>query len=101
MDIAELLKDFRSIKLPERKRNWITGLTNHLQTHGAIPTVEASKLRVLAKRYSKQFKELHASRERALRSNALRKMGMTKTEEAARIEKRKKEQEEMSADLGF
>ncbi len=98
---GELLKDFRSIKLPKDKRVWIDRLRAYFEQHGAIPNDERFKLTKVYRRYSRQFKELYESRERAKCTNGLRAMGMTPVEAARRVKERERQQAEKAADLGI
>ena len=98
---GELLKDFRSIKLPKNKRVWIDRLRTYFEQHGAIPNDERFKLTKMYRRYSRQFKELYEARERAKCTNGLKAMGLTLGDADKLVKERKNQQAEKAADLGF
>ena len=101
LTVPELLHDFRSIKLSKAQRAWVDRLWYHFETHGSIPNREKFALVRLSKKYSKQFAELHASRDRARRTNALRKMGVSREEFKDMQEERKRKNDADASDLGF
>lgn len=101
MEIGEILRDLRSIKVTPKTREYINNARNYFESNGAIPVSTQMKLRSICKRYRSQMKELHESRERARRTNGLKKLGMTRSEADRIARERKKERENLRQDVGF
>jgi hypothetical protein len=55
----------------------------------------------LRRRYRRQFRELYEARERALRTNGRRAMGLTAGEAKRRVESRERRQMELQNDFGI
>lgn len=101
MDIGELLKDFKSIKLSPKKRKFIDESRCSLEGDGNLPLDVKVKIRRMVKQYSRQFQELHASRARARRTNWRLKAGLTNEEAEDLVNLRLGEVEANKADLGI
>ena len=101
MPIGELLRDFRSIKLPKDKRTFVDMCRKYLESNGALPHPETLRLREMERRYSKQFKALYEARDRARTTNGLKAMGMTRAEAQERSQARRARKADQNADLGF
>ena len=101
MTVGELLKDFRSIKLPPAKKALVDRWRELFEQIGALPNEQRFALFDLAKRYNRQFRELHESRARARKSNGLRAMGISKAEAQRRVDARRAQEEMRRNDLGF
>jgi len=101
MTVGELLKDLRSIKLTKDKRAFVDRCRTLFEDAGCLPNDQKFKLYGFAKRYSRQFKELHESRARARKTNGLRSMGITKAEAERRVQERIKQEKLRQSDVGF
>lgn len=101
MSICEILSDFKSIKLSPSKREFINNARCFLYENGYLPVNIQDDLRSMVRKYNRQFKELHASRERARRTNWKRREGITEQEARALVERRNIEISARKADLGI
>jgi hypothetical protein len=101
MSICEILNDFKSIKLPTNKREFINNARCFLHKNGYLPVNIQDDLRNMARKYNRQFKELHASRERARRTNWKRREGISEQEARLLVERRNNEIAARKADLGI
>jgi len=101
MEVGEILRDLRSIKVPPKTREFIDRARDYLEKNGGLSVDVQMKVRRICQRYRVQMKELHASRERARRTNGLKRMGITRAEAEMRVEQRRKEQELLRQDVGF
>lgn len=101
MSICEILSDFRSIKLSPNKREFIDNARRFLHENGYLPIKVQDDLRDMVRKYNRQFKELHASRERARRTNWKRREGINEQEAKALVERRNIEIATRKADLGI
>ena len=101
MPICEILNDFVSIKLPIDKRKFIDEARCFLQNNGYLPIKTQDEIRSMVRRYSRQFKELHASRERAMRTNWKHREGINEKDAKILVERRNKEIATRKADLGI
>ncbi len=101
MSIADVLKDLRSIKMGAVTRAFVDSCRGTFANTGGLTAKDRSKLRDLCKRFSKQMKELHESRERAKRTNGRRAMGLT-LNQVEKLQKNRREEKEASlSDFGF
>jgi len=99
--VASILNDFRAIKLPKARRDFIDRCRERLESSGHLSRESLSELHSLLALYSRKISELHEARERARVSNGLRKMGMTR-EDAAKIRNERLEAERKHrSDLGI
>ena len=101
MSIGEILKDFRSIKLSPKKRRFIDDTRAYFEAHGNLPIRIQDELRRMVRRYNRQFRELHASRERARRTNWRVRSGISREEEQRLIDERRSRVAQQKADLGI
>lgn len=101
IETAFLLEEFRAIKLPVECRKMVDGYREKLQRNGDLLVSEKSEIRNLAKRYKKQLDALRLAREKAGRTVALKKLGLTISEANRRAAERKKKIEESKNDFGF
>lgn len=101
MSICEILNDFKSIKLPANKRDFIDNARCFLHENGYLPVKIQDAIRSMVRKYNRQFKELHASRERARRTNWKRREGINEQEARALVERRNTEIAARKADLGI
>jgi hypothetical protein len=101
MTVGELLKDFRSIKLPKHRRELIDKCRELFESIGTLPNEQRFALFDLAKRYNRQFRELYDARARARRTRGLRAMGITRGEASQRVVERKRQEELRRSDVGF
>ena len=101
MSIADILRDLRSIKMGKVTRSYVDSCHGTFANAGCLSATDRGKLRDLCKRFSKQMKELHVSRERAKRTNGRRAMGLT-LNQVEKLQKNRREEKESSlADFGF
>lgn len=101
MSIGEILKDFRSIKLSPDKRDFINRTRVHFEAHGSLPREVKAELREMVKRYSRQFRELHASRARARETRWRRSEGITLSDAHKLVEQRREDVAAEKSDVGF
>lgn len=101
MSIGEILDDFRSIKLSKEKRDFVDRCRVYLQKHGNLPVEMRGKLKAMAKAYSIQFTELHASRERARKTIWRKREGITIDEAHRLVRQRRDEVAKQKADVGL
>lgn len=101
LSINELLRDFVSIKLPKKKREFINSVRKMIDEKGCIPLDVKIKIRQMSRLYTKQFRELHASRERARRTNWKRREGITEEQAVEMVERRRKDEAARKADIGI
>lgn len=101
VDIGEMLDDLRSVKLKPDQRLYVDNARRRIQANGDIPTSVKSKIRKLCSSYSVQIKELKKSRERARRTNYLRKNGVTLAQATRIVNDRAEEVANSKNDLGF
>ena len=96
-----MLKDLRSIKLRPRDRDHVNRIRSCFESAGSVVFSDERWLHDVCRRYSVQIQELHASRERAIKTNALKSMGLSREEAQRRVEARNKLVEKMNDDMGF
>ncbi|MFA4971197.1 MAG: hypothetical protein WC683_01200 [bacterium] len=96
-----MLRDLRSVKLRPADRARVDAVRSQFQSAGTLATSDYRWLHALCRRYSAQLGELRASRERATRSNALRRMGITRAEADRRMAARDAAEQAALNDLGF
>lgn len=65
IDVCTILEDLKSIKLPQNRRIFVNDARELYQNTGCLPSSIRTRLIKFFKLYSRQFKELYASRERA------------------------------------
>lgn len=101
MDIGELLKDFKSIKLPPKRREFVDDSRELFRSVGTVPVDIQRRLRKLASLYRRQFEELYASRERARKTLWRMREGISKEQAEELVTQRRKKIAEQKADLGI
>lgn len=101
MTVGELLKDFRSVKLPPGRRALVDLWRGMFEGMGSLPNRQRFALFDLAKKYNRQLTELHESRARARKTNGLRAMGITQAEADRRVEERRQQEELRRSDIGI
>ena len=101
MSVGEILKDFRSIKLSRDKRRFIDDTRALFEKNGDISFELKKKLWEMARRYKRQFDELHESRARARRTNWKRKNGVTEDQALNLVKERRRLVAAQKADLGI
>lgn len=101
MTVGEVLKDLQSIKVPPKTRDYIDRARMYLQGEGGIPGDVQMQLRRIYNRYKKQVRELHSARARARKTNGLKSLGISSSEAAKRVERRKAADEARRRDVGF
>ena len=99
--VYEMLRDLRSVKIRPKERERVDGLREQFQTNGTLPFASVQWLREVCRRYGQQLNELHASRDRARRTNALRNLGITRASAAAAAQARAQDLRAENNDLGF
>ena len=100
MEIGEILKDFKSIKVPSNIRSYLNKASD-IFLSGDLSSKEKIKIRNMCKRYWKQFRTLHESRERATVTNGLRSIGIRKKEVDRAALERRKHIDHIESDVGF
>jgi hypothetical protein len=101
MTIFDILSDFNSVKLPKEKRDFVNNSRKILQETGGLPINIQDDLRRMARRYNRQLNELHASRERARRTNWKIREGISEDKARELVERRNKDISARKADLGI
>lgn len=101
MDVGEILKDFVSIKLSPAKRKFINDARLHFQKCGSVTPAVYDELYDMVRKYNRQLKELHASRDRAKRTLWKMKNKITSEQEAELVEQRKRRVAAEMADYGI
>lgn len=96
-----MLRDLRSVKLRPAERDRLNAVREQFQSAGAIPMSYERWLHDACRRYRGQMEELHAARERAQRTNALRRLGISREQAEARVQERAASEAERANDLGF
>lgn len=99
--LNELLDDLRSVKLPSNTRAFVDRCRDSIQSNGDIPLDDKRKIREIGRRYSVQLNELHAARERAKRTNGLRRLGITNKQAQEMIAIRRKAEADARLDTGL
>lgn len=101
MTVAEILHDFKSIKLPPTKRQFINKARDLFQDMGDLPFAMKKQLWNMVRCYRVQMDELHESRARSRRTNWRIREGLTKERERLLVEERRRTVEAKKADLGI
>lgn len=99
--LNELLDDLRSVKLPSNTRAFVDRCRDSIQSNGDIPLDDKRKIREIGRRYSVQLNALHAARERARRTNSLKRMGITQEQANEMIANRRKAEDDARMDTGL
>jgi len=100
VDVGMLLRDLRSIKVGSTVRKRIDILRERFDAND-LSLPDSLWLLGLRRRYRRQFGELYEARERALRTNGRRAMGLTTDDVKGRAEARERHQRELQNDFGI
>lgn len=100
-EIANMLRDLRSVKMSEARRQFVDRTRGHFEATGALSLESLVQLRQVCRFYGRQLADLHAARERARITNGLRRIGMTRDEAAAIRAERLSVERAHRADLGI
>ena len=100
-EVANTLRDFRSVKLKPEQRAFVDRVRVVFESTGGVPLSIRLELKRLCSCYSKQLRELQRARESARITNGLRKAGMTRADAAAIREQRVQREQEFRSDLGI
>ncbi len=89
------------MKIRPAERGRVDALRADFQANGNLPWAEERWLHDMCRRYNQQLAELHAARERARRTNAIRNLGLTQLQVERRAAARRQEEADRADDLGF
>jgi len=101
MSVVDILHDFKSVKLPKDKRRFVNESLDTLSSVGSLPVATKDRLREMARHYHRQLTELHASRERARRTNWRMRNRITQEQETSLVDARAERIAEQRRDLGI
>jgi hypothetical protein len=96
-----MLRDLRSVKVRPAERARVDRIRVQFQSHGSVPTADERWLHDVCRRYHDQLEALHEARERAMKTNALRGLGLTREQAQRRAQARQAAEQARSNDLGF
>lgn len=97
IDLGVLLRDLRSVKMPQRDRARVEAL----QRAGLRSAADVGEAWALVRRWRKQLEELHAARERARHSLGRKQLGVTRVEVAEAVAQRQRAERVAREDLGL
>jgi hypothetical protein len=101
IDVGTILEDLKSIKLPKSRRVFVNDARELYQKSGCLPSYIKTRLIKFLKLYSRQFKELYASRERARKTLWRIREGITREKADEMVMQRLRNVAEQKSDLGI
>lgn len=101
MTTIDILNNLKCIKLPKQLRVFVLKTRSDLESTGVVGLAAVLKIRNIATRYQKKIIELQDSRDRARRTNSLKKVGMNRDDLEVQMAIRQAKKEKMSSDVGF
>lgn len=99
--IDEILDDFKSIKLPPSRREFINRASADFMRIGTLNIDTQDKLRKMHRMYRKQIAELHEARERARFTMWRKSNGVTMRDAAVIAERNREKRIIRKEDLGI
>lgn len=101
IEIEDILSDFKSIKLSKKQRDIISRINIIFKETGSVCVDDIGLVRMMSRRYSKQFKELYDAREKANATNWRLSRGITRDAAEGMIKRRLQDVADQKMDLGI
>lgn len=101
IELIDLMNGLRSIKLREIERQYVLDSIRLLSDNGDLSISRKIKIREIGNRYSVALKKLYKAREKAKKTNNLKRLGISVTRSNELVAHRRAEIEKRRIDRGI